>query len=588
MYDSEENEQVFHKHVASMWCHFLRQLLPFSRAQWSKVRVVALLQDSQVFFRIHQVKVTMCHAQMQSQSISPGNLCRHQMWRSAIEAGVPKRGHEAHHCFTRVCWHKPAVQVPKLFWHMASQVVLVHSGPLKIPEAFKKLPEKNVGARCWKLTSTSDLSMDASLWAHSHFSNLYLALRRALVLMKAVKRTRSGNSAPQKRTPFPDVSQDALDSAMHSYCRGMGIKEAFNMYQYKSLQAHARLLEVLLGVSSSAKIKHKALKQSFVVLLQTWGVQLLKAHWEMDDSMLAGRAADSVGVLLKHWRSCSSSEVAWNRLIGKLDESEAAALERLRKKTTWNGKQETKKKAARRNPPLLVWRGTGGQRSRFGRPTVALLQGHGGGWLRIQVFFEWGLSSASHHFHSSWPSMTCHTSRLLQCSVSSCRSIPCGSCCTGCSTSTGASKASSSTTCPVILGKALLQLQEVQGPQEAQGFMGSVMGTAAMCVLDKESSKIFVFGCWKHVKIVVFVWKIQWVLSFQTNSSCWFISIKLAFQQWTSKPINLLNLFNRAHSGLSAKRAWLLKTIAFAESAVSKWKFGLFKLSKHLFCQVRS
>jgi hypothetical protein len=64
----------------------------------------------------------------------------------------------------------------------------------------------------------------------------------------------------------------------------------------------------------------------------------------MDDSMLAGRAADSVGVLLKHWRSCSSSEVAWNRLIGKLDESEAAALERLRKKTTWDGKQEPKKR----------------------------------------------------------------------------------------------------------------------------------------------------------------------------------------------------------------------------------------------------
>ena len=146
MSESEENEQVFQKHVASMWCHFLRQLLPFSRAQWGKVRVIALLQDhrqpfcrtdaallqdSQFFFRIHQVKVTMCHPQMQSQSISPGNLCRHQMWRSAIEAGVPKRGHEAHHCFTRVCWHKPAIQVPKLFWHMASQVVLVHSVPLK-------------------------------------------------------------------------------------------------------------------------------------------------------------------------------------------------------------------------------------------------------------------------------------------------------------------------------------------------------------------------------------------------------------------------------------------------------------------------
>ena len=197
---------------------------------------------------------------------------------------------------------------------------------------------------------------------------------------------------------------------------------------------------------------------------------------------------------------------------------------------------------------------------------------------RIQVFFEWG-PSASDHFHSSWPSMTCHTcstsrSRLLQCSVSSSRSIPCGSCCTGCSTSTGASKTSSSTTCPVILGKALLQ--DFRGPNWR-------------CVCwTKERSNICVFGCWKHVKIVVFVWKIQWVLSFQTNSSCWFISIKLAFQQWTSKPINLLNLFNRAHSGLSAKRAWLLKTIAFAESAVSKWKFGLFKLSKHLYCPVRS
>ena len=179
-----------------------------------------------------------------------------------------------------------------------------------------------------------------------------------MVFMKAVQKKRSGNSAPQKRTPFPEVSQTALDKAMHSYCRAMGIKEAFNMYQYKNLQAQqsespqsiaqlARLLEALLGVSSSAKIKYKALKQFFVVLLQTWGAQLLKAHWEMDDSMLAGRAADSVGVLLKHWRRCSSSEVAWGKLVGKLDESEAAALERLRKKTTWDGKQETKKKAAR-------------------------------------------------------------------------------------------------------------------------------------------------------------------------------------------------------------------------------------------------
>ena len=55
--------------------------------------------------------------------------------------------------------------------------------------------------------------------------------------------------------------------------------------------------------------------------------------------------------------------------------------------------------------------------------------GPSGGWLRTQVFFEWGPSSVSHHFDSSWPSMACHKcstsqSSLLQCSVSSSRSIP--------------------------------------------------------------------------------------------------------------------------------------------------------------------
>ena len=123
--------------------------------------------------------------------------------------------------------------------------------------------------------------------------------------MKAVtKRKRGGNQAP-KRTPFPEVSQEALDTAMHSYCRQMGVKESFNLYRYKHLQPQqaedaqsiaklGKLLEVLLSVSSSAKIKYKYLKQSFVFLLQAWGMELLKAHWEVEDSMLAGRAADSV------------------------------------------------------------------------------------------------------------------------------------------------------------------------------------------------------------------------------------------------------------------------------------------------------
>eukprot|EP00435_Cladocopium_sp_Y103_P042376 s2929_g11.t1 len=177
-----------------------------------------------------------------------------------------------------------------------------------------------------------------------------------MVLMKAVKgKRKGGNLAPNKRTPFPDVSQEALDTAMHSYCRQMGMKEAFNMYSYKNLQPQqaehpqsiaklGKMLDMLLDVSSCAKIKYKALKQSFTLLLQTWGMELLKAHWNMDDSMLPGRAADSLGVLLKHWRRISSSDVAWGKLISKLDESDAKILERLRKKTTENGKQQGPKK----------------------------------------------------------------------------------------------------------------------------------------------------------------------------------------------------------------------------------------------------
>lgn len=177
-----------------------------------------------------------------------------------------------------------------------------------------------------------------------------------MVLMKPVKgRKRGGNSAPNKRMPFPDVSQENLDAALHSYCRSMGIKEAFNMYQYTNLQPqqaeHApsiskltRLLDVLLTISSSAQIKYKALKQSFTYLIQAWGLQLLKPHWNMEDNLLAGRAADSVGVLLKHWRRCSNSEAAWGKLVSRLDESETLALERLRKKTNEVGKQQGPKK----------------------------------------------------------------------------------------------------------------------------------------------------------------------------------------------------------------------------------------------------
>lgn len=150
-----------------------------------------------------------------------------------------------------------------------------------------------------------------------------------MVLMKAAKgRKNGGNSAPQKRQPFPEVDQEKLDEVLHNYCRSMGIKEAFNLYQYKNLQAQqaespnsiqklTKLLDALLTVTSTAKVKYKYLRQPFTLLTQTWGSELLAAHWEAETSLLPGRAADAVGVLLKHWRRCASSDVAWGKLISK-------------------------------------------------------------------------------------------------------------------------------------------------------------------------------------------------------------------------------------------------------------------------------
>ena len=164
-------------------------------------------------------------------------------------------------------------------------------------------------------------------------------------MMKAARK-RGGNSAPNKRMPFPTVSQEALDKALMSYTRAMGIKQAFNLHQYKNLQkeqaespqsiaALAKLVDNLLAVSSCAKIKYKALQQSFVYLMHEWGASLLKTHWDMDEKLLAGRAADAVGVLLKHWRKVASSEAAWQKATPKLDEADTQALWRLRKKTTF-------------------------------------------------------------------------------------------------------------------------------------------------------------------------------------------------------------------------------------------------------------
>ena len=65
--------------------------------------------------------------------------------------------------------------------------------------------------------------------------NKVLGWKAAIAMMKPVRK-RGGNSAPKLRLPFLEVPQESLDKALNSYTRAMGIKQAFNLHQYKNLQ----------------------------------------------------------------------------------------------------------------------------------------------------------------------------------------------------------------------------------------------------------------------------------------------------------------------------------------------------------------
>ena len=175
------------------------------------------------------------------------------------------------------------------------------------------------------------------------------ALGMSLMKPQRKRKKGAGNANPSKRKAFPDVSQTSLDEKLHSYCRSMGIKEAFNMYEYKRLQVQQaessssiakmhRLLGSLLSVSPCGKIKFRNLKQALQSLCLQWGDDLLAQHWPATSgaSQLSGRAADAVGVLLNHWRRVSSNETAWARFTSRLDEAQEKTTQELRKK----GKQE--------------------------------------------------------------------------------------------------------------------------------------------------------------------------------------------------------------------------------------------------------
>ena len=171
-----------------------------------------------------------------------------------------------------------------------------------------------------------------------------------LVLMKAARKRAAGagNCAPKKRQGFPDVSQDDLEEAIDQHIRVIGVREGMNLLEYINLlpqQAeNARaifklhpLIKALLGVSPSAEIKYKNLKQAFTLVMQKFGHELLPKHWKVEAGMLAGGAADSVLVLLKHWRRVTNSPTSWERFGSKLENSQFQALTSLYKQTRCKG-----------------------------------------------------------------------------------------------------------------------------------------------------------------------------------------------------------------------------------------------------------
>ena len=174
----------------------------------------------------------------------------------------------------------------------------------------------------------------------------------AMVLMKPVrKRKGGGNSKPCKRNPFPSLDQEGLTDRLDGYIRRIGMKQSFDLKQYRHLQARQSecpsalfklnlLLEALLDVSPTAEVKYKYLKKSMEDLCSTWGVELLAAHFDGPRDVVAGAVSDCLTVLMNHWRRATSSEAAWQRFCNKLDNAQAATMTRLYKKT--EQKQPTK------------------------------------------------------------------------------------------------------------------------------------------------------------------------------------------------------------------------------------------------------
>ena len=155
----------------------------------------------------------------------------------------------------------------------------------------------------------------------------------------------AGNSNPCKRVGFPDIDQEELNDAFDSHIRQVGAKQACNFFEYSYLEAQQAespkaifrlhgLINNLLQVSPTAQIKYKGIRDALAANMKKFGPELLSKHFEnVEVAHLAGRAADSVLVLLKHWRRITSSPAAWERFGRKVEEAQLQVLMPLYKCT---------------------------------------------------------------------------------------------------------------------------------------------------------------------------------------------------------------------------------------------------------------
>ena len=163
-------------------------------------------------------------------------------------------------------------------------------------------------------------------------------------MMKPVRKRAkgAGNSKPQIRKGFPETNLVILEEKMDSYVRLLGKEQAFNLHQYKHLQPQqaevprdiyklCKLLESLLAAQPTGQIKYASLKQALGGIMKKFGHDILAAHFECENALLPGRCADSLIVLLKHWRRVTATEKSWEKFQRSLDRAQASVMEGLRK-----------------------------------------------------------------------------------------------------------------------------------------------------------------------------------------------------------------------------------------------------------------